>query len=395
MIRLVIDEPYQFIPPDDSTLWPTLFKWILPHYLNKYYGITSSSVENIHYLEDSLQKGHGILLTPNHCRPSDPFAIGLLGRKTGCLFNVMASWHLFKQSHVQTFLLKKMGAFSVYREGMDRASINQAIKTLVEAERPLVLFPEGVISRTNDILHSFQEGTALIARMAAKKRAAVSKDNQVVVHPVALRYHFHGNLGKAIEPILEKMEQRLTWQPQKQLGMDERLSKVAYSILCLKEIEYFGQPQQGERKQRLQSLIDQILHPLEEKWLKAPSQESITMRVKKLRAAILPDLISKDIDITERDKRWRMLADCYLAQNLSHYHPGYLKSDPSGERRLEIIERIEEDITDSATKHAPLSVKLIVGKPIKVSPEAKSRTREDPLIIQMEEALQDMLDKSK
>ena len=83
----------------------------------------------------------------------------------------MASWHLFMQSWLQTFLLRKAGTFSVYREGMDRTALNMAIDILVDSRRPLVIFPEGIISRTNDRLNPLLEGTAFIARSAAKKRA--------------------------------------------------------------------------------------------------------------------------------------------------------------------------------------------------------------------------------
>ncbi len=50
-------------------------------------------------------------------------------------------------------ILRQVGAFSVYREGMDRDALKCAIQILVDARRPLVLFPEGVISRSNDRLH--------------------------------------------------------------------------------------------------------------------------------------------------------------------------------------------------------------------------------------------------
>jgi 1-acyl-sn-glycerol-3-phosphate acyltransferase len=57
-----------------------------------------------------------------------------------------------------------------------------------EAERPLVIFPEGVISRHNDKLNNLMEGTALMARGAAKQRASANPPGKVVVHPVAIRY---------------------------------------------------------------------------------------------------------------------------------------------------------------------------------------------------------------
>ncbi len=39
--------------------------------------------------------------------------------------------------------LRAMGAFSVNREGVDRAAVNLAVEILSQAERPLVVFPEG------------------------------------------------------------------------------------------------------------------------------------------------------------------------------------------------------------------------------------------------------------
>lgn len=87
-----------------------------------------------------------------------------------------------------------MGVFSVYREGMDRESLRCATQILAEGRRPLVLFPEGVISRTNDRLNNMMEGTVLVARSAAKQRAGLNPPGQVVIHPVAIRYFFDGDV---------------------------------------------------------------------------------------------------------------------------------------------------------------------------------------------------------
>ena len=126
----------------------------------------------------------------------------------------MASWSVFKQSRLQTFVARRVGAFSVYREGMDRASLNQAIDTLVDARRPLVIFPEGVISRANDRLGGLMDGTAFMARQAARKRAKDNPDAKVVIHPVAIKYQFLGNLNESIEPVLKQIEDRFTWGSQ-------------------------------------------------------------------------------------------------------------------------------------------------------------------------------------
>ena len=74
----------------------------------------------------------------------------------------MASWHLFMQTAHRTFFLRRAGAFSIYREGIDRTAVNTAVEIFETAERPLVIFPEGFINRTNDLVNDLLDGTALI-----------------------------------------------------------------------------------------------------------------------------------------------------------------------------------------------------------------------------------------
>src|SRR5947199_110447 len=155
----------------------------------------------------------------------------------------MASWHLFMQSRLQYFVLRRIGAFSIYREGMDRAALNLAVETLAQASRPLVIFPEGVISRTNDRLNPLLERTSFI--------------------------------------------------------------------------------------------------PLEREWLKGEHDTHVVARIKKLRSAVLPDMIQKDLPEEERARRWQQLADMYLAGQLGCYPPDYLAAKPTPERLLETVERYE------------------------------------------------------
>ena len=128
--------------------------------IRREHGIVDVQCRGVEHLKQSLAAGHGILLTPNHCRPADPFVIGVLAKTVRTPLFFMASWHVFMQNWLTTFVLRRMGAFSVYREGMDRAAVSAAIDILVKSRRPLVIFPEGVISRTNDMLVGLMEGTS-------------------------------------------------------------------------------------------------------------------------------------------------------------------------------------------------------------------------------------------
>jgi len=260
-------------------------------WLRRAEGVESYELRNVEHLKKSLRDGHGILLTPNHARLADPLAMGWLAREARCLVYAMASWHLFNSGWFMAWAIHKMGAFSVYREGVDRQAISVAIEILETAARPLVIFPEGAVSRTNDRLQALLDGVAFVARTAAKHRAKAVRGGQVVVHPVAIKYLFGGDLDATADPMLTEIEQRLSWQPQKHLSTDQRIAKVGLALLSLKELEYLGQTYSDALADRMQRLIDRLLWPLEEEWFGAPARGLVIPRVKALRMKIMPEMV--------------------------------------------------------------------------------------------------------
>jgi len=392
MQPIVFEEPYEFIPPYRGRFWAWLFRHFLTGYLRRNDGIAESECRGTDRLQKSLNAGHGILLAPNHCRPSDPMAMGLLNRAMNIDVFTMASWHVFKTDWLTRFVIRRLGAFSVYREGMDRQALNCAIEILEHAERPLIIYPEGVVTRTNDRLGVLMEGTAFIARTAARRREKQNPPGQVVIHPVAMRYQFHGDLDATLTPVLTEIETRLSWRPQNHLTLIERIRKLGTALLTLKEVEYLGGPQSGSIYKRLDRLIDQLLIPLEEEWLKGPSEGDVVARVKALRIAILPDLIKSELPEDERERRWRQLGQVYLAQSLSFYPRNYVMPGSPPERLLETVERFEEDLTDAVRVHGPLKLIIDVGEAIEVSPKRPKGVKADPLMQELGTALKTQLD---
>ncbi|HBC88592.1 MAG TPA: 1-acyl-sn-glycerol-3-phosphate acyltransferase [Lentisphaeria bacterium] len=395
MQNIIIDKPYKFVPPKHYSFWARMMMPFLTGIVKRDHGIESSEFIGLEKLKASLETGHGIILTPNHCRPCDPIVVGLMASSFSQPLYIMASWHLFMQSTFMRRLLTRMGAFSMYREGLDREAIKCAVQILTEAKRPLVIFPEGVVSRTNDRLNHLMEGTVFIARNAAKQRAALPKPGKVVIHPVAIRYLFRGDIEKALKPVLEDIERRLSWRPQNDLPIKERIFKVGDVLLSLKEIEYFDKPQPGGIGERTKRLIDQILDPIEKEWITGKKEEVVTARVKALRAVILPEMISGEIDENERARRWRQLADLYLAQQLYFYPPDYFSEPPTAEQMLETVERFEEDLTDVARIYRPIHVVIQVGDAIEVSPVRDRSAETDPVMAKLRTDLERMLEETK
>ena len=391
MQNIVIAKPYRFVAPHRGNLWWHLFRPILPRYLRKSHGILDVQFRHTERLRTSLDAGHGVMLVPNHCRPSDPMVLGALSYHVRRPVYIVASWHLFMQNAFQTFLLPRLGVFSIYREGTDREALKCAMQVTAAAERPLVIFPEGVISRHNDKLNNLMEGTALMARGAAKQRAALNLPGKVVVHPVAIRYFFDGDVRAAVEPVLRDIERRLSWQPHDKLPLEERIAKIGGALLALKEIEYFGAAQNGPIGERLPRLIDRLLMPLEAEWLKCRREKEVVQRVKLLRIALVAEMAGGNLDEAELQRRWRQLADIYLAQQLAFYPVDYWGENPTPERLLETVEKFEEDLTDAARSHSPIRALVDIGEAIEVSPERTRGTDGDPLMATIREQLETML----
>ena len=390
MQKIVIDQPYVFIPPRFSRFWLWVVRWILPQQLRKDFGVAAVECIGAEKLRASFAAGHGVMVAGNHSRPCDPMVLDTLAKEVGRPLHIIASWHLFMAGRVRRFLLPRIGCFSVYREGMDRESLKCAVNTVAGGKYPLVIFAEGIITRCNDRLLNFMEGPAFVGRAAAKQR----KQGKVVIHPVFVRYFFEGDLRAAVTPVLEEIENRLTWQPQSQLPLRERIHKVGAALLGLKEIEYLNATQPGSFRERLQRLVDHLLEPLENQWCAGRHDGDAMIRVKRLRSSILPEMVNGELSEAERAERWRHLTDLYLVQQL-HCYPGDYIENPTPERILETVERYEEDLTDVARAHFPLRAVIMVGDAIEVG-DARDRSQEnDPVTAEVRRQMEIMLESSK
>ena len=120
MQNIIVLKPYRFVPPYTSVFWMYAFRSYLPVNLRRNWGVAPVEYRGVEHLKDSIAAGHGIILAPNHCRPNDPVTMGMLGAHVDKPFLTMASWHLFMGSRFTRWLYRRIGAFSLYREGVDR-----------------------------------------------------------------------------------------------------------------------------------------------------------------------------------------------------------------------------------------------------------------------------------
>ncbi|MFH5805488.1 lysophospholipid acyltransferase family protein [Alienimonas sp. DA493] len=397
MQKMIVEEPYQFVPPYRGTFWVKLFHPFLPTFLRTSYGIADVQVTGGEALQENVRRGAGVLLTPNHVRLSDPMTLGVMQTHLGLPTYSMASWHLFNQDglggKVNAWMMRNLGAFSVFREGNDRTALACAIDILISGERPLVLFPEGVVSLSNDRVGPLLDGTAVIARSAAKRRARQAKeegradtDAGVVIHPIGLRYEFLDDPDAAAEPVLRRLEERFGKWPDPRQPTIDRVRALGEALLALREVQFAGEASSGDRTERAAALIEKILRPIEEREGLSSDGDVIT-RVKAVRTALLPSLVSAETSEAEKNDLRRELYAAFFAQQVHFLYPAdYLTDDAPPERMLETLERIDEDLNDSAQILGRWRVRVNVGEAIPVS-GARPRGGPDPLLGEVEASI--------
>lgn len=377
MQKLIISEPYEFFPPLLNPFWHALILRGMPARMRKEYGVAAVELHGEEHLRASYEAGHGVMLCPNHCRPSDPFLFSAVSARLARPVHIMAGWHIFKQGRIQRFLLQRVGVFSMHREMTDWHSLRCAEDILCAARDPLLLFPEGITSRTNDHLFSFMRGAAHLARRAARRRSR--RGGRVVIHPVGIRYFCDGDPVVAARTKLDEVEALAGLPSPPEWPLLDRIRHTGAALLARKEVEYCGSARTGSLSSRLVFLQEHVLAPLEAEWVRRPRGGPVMARGKAVRTAILPGLVDPRTPSAERERRWRHLTDLSLVQQLHCYPASYLNSGEP-ERLLEIVEHFEEDLTDRVRPQHPLRAVLVIGEAIEIPPLLAPEPRRDPLM---------------
>src|SRR5262249_42931351 len=149
----------------------------------------------------------------------------------------------------------------------------------------------------------------------------------------------------------------------------------------------------GNIYERAERLVEDVLSQLEKEWQIGDSSGNTMIRVKRIRTALLPDLIAGKLTPEEKARRWRDLAAGYYVQQISHYPRNYILRDKNlPERVVETVERLEEDFTDKMTLHHPFHATIEVGEAIPVGTERKRDELGDPIMAEVRRQLQGMID---
>lgn len=367
-----------FWPPRSSRVWSILLEPLRRRYLHGVFSISKVEVNRPTDWDRILGPNDGVLLAPNHSHDSDPHVMMAVAHQLNRNFYFMAAWQVFLDHHgIDGFVMQRMGAFSVDREGCDRRAMRQAIELLCNGKW-VVVFPEGEIYHTNERLTPLREGVAFMTISAQRDIEKAKSDRQTWVIPAAIRYRYDDDVIPRLEAAMNTMEQRFLIRTRPGTPLPQRIIALGEVLLTIKEKEQLGHSCGGDGPlpARLKRLINHVLGKHEmERFHKTQEDESIPLRVKTLRRSLIECMFNAECTDAQKAAAHEALSDVHLALQLYSYPGDYIATNPTPERMAETIDKFEEDLGGVASIKGKRTAHVTLGEPLDVKSHSSGRAR--------------------
>ncbi|MBI4783574.1 MAG: 1-acyl-sn-glycerol-3-phosphate acyltransferase [Oscillatoriophycideae cyanobacterium NC_groundwater_1537_Pr4_S-0.65um_50_18] len=299
------------------------------------------------------------LLLCNHSTFQDEVVMFLLSARVGQPFYYLAAHERFQG--IKGWLYQRMGAYSVRRGLVDRASVKQTLALVSRPGSKLVIFPEGGCSFQNDTVMPFRSGAVQIGLQALAKQNELS---DLYAVPISIKYRYMGKMSVVIQKTLDRLEKATDTRTEGDVY--QRLRVIAEYVLVNCEREYgLTSPYDLTWNQRIARLKAQVLQQCEEQLaLTSATGEADRERVYRIRhvletrqSTLLPD---------GRDGWDVMLQATMRVLNFDAIYDGYVSEKPTPERFLDTLIRLEREVfkIDQPPPKGYRQAYLRIGKPI-------------------------------
>lgn len=283
----------------------------------------------------------------------------LLSARVGQPFYYLAAHERFQG--LKGWLYQRIGAYSVRRGLVDRASVKQTLALVSRPGSKLVIFPEGGCSFQNDTVMPFRSGAVQIGLQALAKQNELS---DLYAVPISIKYRYMGKMSVVIQKTLERLEKATDTKTEGDVY--KRLRVIAEYVLVNCEQEYgLTSPYDLTWNQRIARLKAQVLQQCEEQLaLTSAMGEADRERVYRIRhvlqtrqSTLLPD---------GRDGWDVMLQATMRVLNFDAIYDGYVSEKPTPERFLDTLIRLEREVfkIDQPPPKGYRQAYLRIGKPI-------------------------------
>ena len=393
------DIPYKYFPPKPNRLVAWLGeqgnkRFHLPGPMHL---MESVQVENYQALKDiNRQHGARLLLLPNHSTHSDPQIMIEACRQVGLWSFFMAAYDVFERDSKVAWMMQRMGAFSVNRDGSDRQSLKDAIETVIDGRYALTVFPEGNVYLMNDRVTPFLDGPAYIAMKAQQE---MKESGRIFAIPVSIKVTHVTDARHTVEQMLLDMAQKLGVEFDDE-AIVAKVHKVGIAMVQ-RNLKMRGflppNPDYRDLPGLLRQSAELILTRLEEKiGIEPKKPDDLMDRFRGVRREIHKVRADPEREIDHAVAAiWA--DEAIVAFRILSYAGNYLSVKPTLDRVGETVEKLQEDLYGKGVPpYAKRTAYVRFGDPIDVSEQlaaaAKPRLAMAALTDQFEEGVQVGLD---
>jgi 1-acyl-sn-glycerol-3-phosphate acyltransferase len=393
------DIPYKYFPPKPNRLVAWLGeqgnkRFHLPGPMHL---MESVQVENYQALKDiNRQHGARLLLLPNHSTHSDPQIMVEACRQVGLWSFFMAAYDVFARDSKVAWMMQRMGAFSVNRDGSDRQSLKDAIETVIDGRYGLTVFPEGNVYLMNDRVTPFLDGPAYIAMKAQQE---MKEPGRIFAVPVSIKVTHVTDARHTVEQMLLDMAQKLGVEFDDE-AIVAKVHKVGVAMVQ-RNLKMRGflppNPDYSDLPGLLRQSAELILTRLEEKiGIEPKKPDDLMDRFRGVRREIHKVRADPEREIDHAVAAiWA--DEAIVAFRILSYAGNYLSVKPTLDRVGETVEKLQEDLYGKGVPpYARRTAYVRFGDPIDVSEQlaaaAKPRLAMAALTDQFEEGVQVGLD---
>ena len=398
-----------FKPPKPNTTVIQIAKALVP-LINRMFlkGLTLDiDAESIARLKKV--DGHPTVLAPNHAARADPAVMFFLSKRLSQQYYYMTARETYgkgKFDGLRGFLMQRFGAYSIVRGTVDRNAFRTTRDLLSKGNSSLVIFAEGEISRQNDTVMRFERGIVQLCFWALDDMVKAEISKPLYVVPIGIKYHYPQDMWDDIDAALTELERNIL-PPADQTPIEryERLRRIGVAVFKTLAAEYqYKVDETVPLDVHIQKMKEQILSHAEQV-MGIHSEADVLTRVRALKNLVDAE-VYKDIEqMTEYEQKiheellqkfQRFYPDLERLINFIAISDGYVAEEPSPERFLEVIVRLEREVFGASKIRGPRVASVRVGEPKNLREsydtyKAQKRGTVEQITLELETAVQTLV----
>ena len=391
------DQPYQFFPP--KYFAPSA--WVIRR-CNKRWLSTKLRIADIEIHGDdrlaALAPSTRIILLPNHPTHCDASIILEVARRIGIRPRIMAAYDLYSRGLLDGWVMKRVGCFSVDREGSDKPAMEEASQTILEGKFALTMFPEGNVYLENDRVTPFHDGAAFLAIRAAKQLQ--EKGIRVACVQISTKATHLEDCRPQLREVFATLCAKVGIGFDRTLSPIEALRSIGLTALR-KELQDRTIPvaADGDLKHLVRAAATQVLDTLEPKLKLEVKREADPQDRVRAARRIIHEMRTDPDRVAEHELGARCAEDAMLAFRFASYSGDYVAERPSIDRIGETLEKLYEDTHGAFLRpYSDRRAIVRINEPIDVTAMLESGTKQKQLIhdltAQLEKRCQKGIDQS-